>query len=123
MAVVTPATPPCALASLDAWVHHDWSEGLQVDRLAELEAIAVRTRNTLYRLLVIAPGDGEVFIHGGHFFPDPTPARLLGCSLGGTFLKQRGIYVGFRMEIQVGPDTIITSEVRSVAVISSGRAH
>ena len=37
-----------------------------------------------------------------------TRARLLGASLGGSFLKQRGIYVGFRMEIQVGLDTIIT---------------
>jgi len=119
---VTPATP-CAAASLDVWVRHDWSDGLQLDRLAELDAVAVRTRNTLYRILVIAPRHGEVFIHGGHFFPSPTRARLLGCSLGGAFLKQRGIYVGFRMEIHVGPDTIITSDVRSVAVISSGRAH
>jgi hypothetical protein len=107
MSAVTTATRCAAVASLDVWVRHAWSDGLQVDHLAELDEIAVRTRNTLYRILVIAPRLGEVLVAGGHFFPDPTPARLLGCSLGGAFLKQRGIYVGFRMEIQVGFDTIV----------------
>jgi hypothetical protein len=33
------------------------------------------------------------------------------------------IYVGFRMEIQVGLATIITSDVESVEIVSGGRAH
>jgi hypothetical protein len=62
-------------------------------------------------------------VQGGRFFPEPTRARLAGCSLGGAFLKQRGIYVGFRMEIQRGLQTIITSDVQSIEIVSGGLAH
>jgi hypothetical protein len=110
-------------ASLDAWAGHEWSEGLQLDRLRELDELSVRTRNNLYRIVAIAPVRGEVMVQGGRFFPEFTRARLAGCSLGGAFLKQRGIYVGFRMEIQVGLETIITSDVQSIALASGGRAH
>jgi serine/threonine protein kinase len=32
-------------------------------------------------------------VRGGQFFPTYTPARLAGSSLGGSFLKQHGIYL------------------------------
>ena len=110
-------------ASLDSWAGREWKDGLQLDRLSELDELSVRTRNSVYRIVAIAPLRGEVMVQGGHFFPDSTRARLAGCSLGGAFLKQRGIYVGFRMEIQLGLETIITSEVQSIAIVSGGRTH
>lgn len=110
-------------ASLDAWTGHEWKDGLQLDRLCELDELSVRTRNNLYRIVAIAPLRGDVLVRGGRFFPDFTRARLVGCSLGGAFLKQRGIYVGFRMELQVGLETIITSDVQSVEIASARRAH
>jgi hypothetical protein len=36
---------------------------------------------------------------GGQFFLELTPAPLTGATLGGSFCKMRGIYVGFGMEI------------------------
>ena len=110
-------------ASLDAWSSREWKDGLQVDRLCELDELSVRTRNNLYRIVAIVPMRGEVMVQGGRFFPELTRARLAGASLGGSFLKQRGIYVGFRMEIQVGLETIITSDVQSIQMVSGGRAH
>ncbi len=110
-------------ASLDSWAGREWNDGLQLDRLCELDELSVRTRNSVYRIVAIAPLRGEVMVQGGQFFPESTRARLAGCSLGGAFLKQRGIYVGFRMEIQLGLETIITSEVRSIAIVSGGRTH
>lgn len=110
-------------ASLDAWTGYQWNDGLQIDRLRELDELSVWTRNNLYRIVVVAPMRGEVIVQGGRFFPEPTRAQLAGCSLGGAFLKQRGIYVGFRMEIQAGFGPIITSDVRSVEIVSGGRAH
>ena len=110
-------------ALLDAWTGREWHDGLQVDRLCELDELSVRTRNNVYRIVAIAPQRGEVMVQGGRFFPEPTLARLAGCSLGGAFLKQRGIYVGFRMEIQIGLETITTSDVQSIALVSGGRAH
>ena len=110
-------------ALLDAWAGHEWNDGLQLDRLCELDELSVRTRNNVYRIVAIVPQRGEVMVQGGRFFPEPTLARLAGCSLGGAFLKQRGIYVGFRMEIQIGLETITTSDVQSIAIVSGGRAH
>jgi hypothetical protein len=110
-------------ASLDTWAGREWSDGVQLDCLCALDELSVRTRNHVYRIVAIVPLRGEVMVQGGRFFPEPTQARLAGCSLGGAFLKQRGIYVGFRMEIQIGLDTIITSDVQSIAIVSGGRAH
>src|SRR5436190_232409 len=73
--------------TLDAWAKHEWSNGLQLEALAPLHTIEVRTRNTTYRIVVIDGRRGDVLITGGRFFPTPTRARLNGCSLGGSCLK------------------------------------
>ena len=123
MPALTSAIECPAVASLDTWAHHEWTDGLQIDRLRELDELAVQTHNSLYRIVLLEPLRGEVLVQGGRFFPESTRAQFAGCSLGGAFLKLRGIYIGFRMEIHVGLERIITSDVRSVEVISSGRAH
>ena len=110
-------------ASLDGWAGHEWTDGLQVDRLAELDELSIRTRNNVYRIVIMVPLGGDVMVQGGRFFPELTRVRLSGCSLGGAFLKQRGIYVGFRMEIQSGLETIVTSDVQSIQIVSGGRPH
>lgn len=110
-------------ASLDTWAGLKWTDGLQVDRLRELDELSVRTRNNVYRIVAIVPQRGEIMVQGGRFFPELTRARLAGCSLGGALLKQGGLYLGFRMEIQRGLETIITSDVRSIEIVSGGRAH
>jgi hypothetical protein len=110
-------------ALLDTWASRPWKDGLQLDRLRELDELSVRTRNNLYRIVVIAPARGDVVVQGGRFFAERTRAHLAGCSLGGSFLKTRGIYVGFRMEILVGRETIITSDVQSIQIVHSGRPH
>ena len=109
--------------SLDTWASLKWTDGLQVDRLRELDELSVRTRNNVYRIVAIVPQSGEVMVQGGRFFPELTRARLAGCSLGGALLKQGGLYLGFRMEIQRGLETIVTSDVRSIEIVSVGRAH
>ena len=111
------------VASLDTWASRKWIDGLQVDWLCKLDELLVRTRNTVYQIVAIVPQGGEVVVQGGRFFPELTRVRLAGCSLGGAFLKQGGIYVGFRMEIQRGLQTIITSDVQSIEIVSGGRAH
>jgi len=85
------------VASLDTWAHHQWTDGLQIDRLRELDELAVQTHNSLYRIVLLEPLRGEVLVQGGRFFPESTRAQVAGCSLGGAFLKLRGIYIGFRM--------------------------
>jgi hypothetical protein len=105
-------------ADLETWSKHEWDNGLQVDALQELDALSVRTLNSLYDIIVLKPRTGEVLVRGGKFFPEYTNAFLAGASLGGSFLKLRGIYTGFRMEIHVGLESIITSDVQSIAVVT-----
>jgi hypothetical protein len=69
-------------------------------------------------MFVTHPWEGGVLIRGGRFFQKFTEARLVGSTLGGSFLKQRGIYVGMRLEINVGGETILTSPVFSLSVSS-----
>jgi len=110
-------------ASLGAWTGREWSDGLELNRLCELDELSVRTRNSVYRIVAIGPVCGEVLVQGGRFFPELTRARFSGCSLGGAFLKQGGLYIGFRMEIQRGAKTIVTSDVQSIEIVAGGRAH
>ena len=105
-------------ADLETWSKHEWENGLQVDSLQELDTLSVRTLNSVYEIIVLKPRTGEVLVRGGKFFPEYANAFLAGASLGGSFLKMRGIYTGFRMEIHVGLEAIITSDVQSIGVMT-----
>jgi hypothetical protein len=112
-----PVTDCRAVAQLDFWTHRRWDDGVQVDRLRALERVEVRTRNSVYEIIV--SGTGEVLVKGGRFFPEFTRAVLLGCSMGGAFLKLGGIYRGFSMEILVDGTRIVTSPVEQVVAGAS----
>jgi hypothetical protein len=111
-----------AAALLDAWATHEWTDGLQVETLAPLQPIEVRTRNTVYHIVVLEGRSGDVLILGGRFFPTFSRARLNGSTLGGCCLKQRGLYRGFSIEIQIGREVIVTTAVRSIALLDAGCA-
>jgi hypothetical protein len=100
--------------SLNAFLEfiHD-SEGVELDRLEPLTTLIVRTRNSLYRLIV--GNDGDVLVQGGSFFPEPTPARLDGASAGGSLLRRGWIGVGLLMEFRAGGQRITTSRVLGIA--------
>ncbi len=105
-----------ASASLSAWQNHPWSDGVSVDQLSPLDRLIVRTRHSTYEIVATDRGAGDVLVRGGSFFPEFTPARLAGASLGGSFLKLRSVHVGFAIEFAVAMRTIVTSPVRSIAV-------
>src|SRR5579862_131632 len=104
---------------LEAWATQDWSQGLQLDTLPALRSLAIQTRNTDYRVTVIDGRRGDVLVCGGRYFPTPTRARLNGATLGGSLLKWRGVYCGFRLELQLGAQTIVTTRVRAIAMATA----
>jgi hypothetical protein len=106
-------------AILDRWTQHEWTDGIQIDDLPDLETLVVRTMNTLYEIIVISGRTGEILVRGGQFFPELTPAGLAGSSLGGSFLKMRGIYRGFRMELHHNQQPIVTTQVQSIKRVGS----
>ena len=114
-------------AHLDAWVGRPWVDGMQVDALHDLDMLLVRTMNTVYEITVVTARTGEVIVRGGRFFPEPTRAVILGSSLGGAFLKLRGIYCGFALEVYACGTRIVTSAVQSVRcvedVVHGGRVQ
>ena len=99
------------VASLDYWSECSWAYGVQVERLAPLDGLTVRTRNSCYELTVTSPAAGEVLVRGGRFFPTFTRAWVSGSSLGGGCLKMRGIYVGFLLELEHEGQTVRTTHV------------
>jgi hypothetical protein len=105
-------------AILDTWIQHSWSEGIQIATLPDLSEVIVETRNSVYELTLIDGTSREILIRGGKFFPEKTSARLCGSSMRGSFLKLGGIYAGFSMEILFEGQTVVTSPVQSVRVLS-----
>lgn len=113
MSRAAPTTTHCiAAAQLDFWTRRNWDDGVQVDQLRQLDRLQVRTRNSVYDIII--SGSGDVMIRGGRFFPEYTRAVILGSSLGGAFLKLGGIYRGFSMEIVFDGTRIVTSPVETV---------
>lgn len=101
-------------AQLESWSGYDWTDGVQVDELRELDALSIRTRNSIYEIVVTAPAKGLVLVRGGAHFPSFTPAKLRGSTIGGSILKYGGVYPGFRLEIEADGRRIITSAVESI---------
>jgi hypothetical protein len=115
---VRSATVPAA-ALLSSWNSYPWKDGVCLDQLAALDRVTVLTRNSTYEIVVVSIATGEVLVRGGALFPGFTPVRLAGCTLGGSFLKLRSIYVGFHMEFAVRGGVVITSPVGTIAVSAS----
>jgi hypothetical protein len=106
-----------AAAILNTWCDDPWTNGVQIDHREDMEKLAVRTLNSLYEITIIEGRTGEVLVRGGRFFPELTPARLTGATMGGSFCKMRGIYVGFRMELNVHGQRFVTTPVESIGIV------
>ena len=105
-----------APTSLESWTGHDWRHGVLVPHLGPHDQLIVRTRNSTYEIIVIEPQTASVLVRGGSFFPEFSPARVVGSSLGGGLLKLHGVYAGFQMEL-VAKERILTTRVRTVSVL------
>ena len=113
--ITSAATIPAARV-LSTWSARDWSNGVNINDLSPLERLLVRTENSTYEIVVLAPSTGNVLVRGGSFFPVLAPVRLSGSSMGGSFLKLRSVHVGLRVEFSTPAGAIVTSPVRSVDI-------
>jgi hypothetical protein len=94
------------------------NKGINVHEAEPLVPILVTTRNSLYRITPLRWGGSDVLVQGGLFFPDPTKARLVGSTFGGSFLKMYCIKIGMHLEIDPGHGggPIITTCVADVRI-------
>jgi hypothetical protein len=93
-------------------------QSVHVRQLPPLTSLLVWTKNSLYR--VVVTNGCNIYVQGGMFFPEPTPAQLDGASLDGGFLKVGWIGVGLLMEIRASGRRIVTSPVRAIATERPG---
>jgi hypothetical protein len=100
-----------AAANLANWSSREWTDGVQINEMNELEMLTVQTLNSVYEITVLSGHTGEILVRGGKFFPEWTPAQLSGASFGGSFLKLRGVYVGLKIEFLHDGQRIVTSRV------------
>jgi hypothetical protein len=125
-AIAAPRTvPSLAAAAVDRFVQAAaLADGVNVADLRPLDELAVQTRNSIYRIVIVAPSDGRILVQGGAFFPLPCQAHLCGGTLGGSLLKLNWIGCGFNLEILHEGRRIVTTRVRSIAIDRDGaRAH
>ncbi len=103
---------------LSSWADRNWeqAEGVQLETLEHMQRLVVRTYHDAYELFVRDGASGDVLVRGGRFFQSFTDARLAGSSLGGSFLKQYGVYVGLRLEFIVGGETLLTAPVLGISI-------
>ena len=67
-----------ASAILSAWHSYAWRDGIQVDQLAAMDRVTVRTRHSVYEIVLLSPASADIMVRGGEFFPEFTRARLAG---------------------------------------------
>jgi hypothetical protein len=91
------------------------NDAIQLDSCPQFERIRVKTRSSVYDVIVLCGGVGDVLVRGGRFFPEFRRVRLAGSTAGGTALKLRSISVGFRMELHFNGESVVTSRVQTVS--------
>jgi hypothetical protein len=95
------------------------TEGIAIAELDPISTLHVRTENTLYEVTVPRPPLARVLVRGGRFFPDLTEATFGGSSFGGSCLKLAWFGVGLHLEFHYAGGWIVTSRVRSIAVLDA----
>ena len=93
---------------------------IPLESCAELESIVVRTRNSVYELIVLSANNGDVMLRGGELFPEFCPATIQGATIGSSLGKLRAICVGMHMAFHVKGEPFLTTRVQAV---SRHRAH
>ena len=104
---------------LHTWSNDSGDNGVQIDRMRDMQQLQIRTRNSLYEITVIDGRSGEILVRGGLFFPELTPAHLAGATLGDSVCRLLGIYVGLGMELGLNDRRILTTPVQTITVLTS----
>jgi hypothetical protein len=99
------------------------TDGVDVRELAPGTVVIVRTRHSVYRLVIIEPETRRVLISGGGWCPLPTEAQLVGATGGGSMLKPGWIGVALRVELQQLNQRITTSVVDAITIERLSRDH
>src|SRR5262245_18762593 len=86
---------------------------LPLNSCPELEWITVKTRRSVYDIVVLSVESGTVAVRGGAFLPEFTHASFIGSLWRGVATNPGAVVVGLSLEFVVYGQSIITSPVES----------
>ncbi|HEY7057673.1 MAG TPA: hypothetical protein VH458_14155 [Vicinamibacterales bacterium] len=90
-------------------------DAVSLESCSEFEWIIVRTRHSLYDLIVLSGREGSVLVRGGRLFPCFRRATVAGSLIGSAAVKLRSIVVGLHLELVVDGKSFVTSRIEAVA--------
>ena len=88
---------------------------IRLESCTELDCIVVRTRSSVYEVIVLSGATAEVMVRGGRFFPEFRRATIAGSIFGSSAVKLRSICVGLHLELHVDGQSFVTSRIQSVS--------
>ena len=88
---------------------------IHIDSCAELETIVVKTRSSVYELVVLRGDGGDVLLRGGRHFKEFRRVMFLGSTAEGGSLEPRTIDIGLRMRFIGADGLFISSAVESLS--------
>jgi hypothetical protein len=86
---------------------------IHIDSCAPREAIVVRTRSSVYELIVLRGAQGLILVRGGRHFPKFRRALFLASTADDGSVAPRTIDIGLRMKFLSGNRSLLTSPVQS----------
>jgi len=99
----------------------DPGPGIDVRKLDAPVRLCVTTKNSRYDIR-LTDSDGWGEIQGGEYMPQPTRARVTGCTWGGTAIRCGWIAPGMHLEIFVPSlnTSLTTTRVRNAKIMGEG---
>ena len=91
-------------------------EAIQLDSCPAFQWIVVRTRRSVYEIIVLSGDAGDVMVRGGRYFPEFRCATVVGSTFGGSAVRLGTICVGCYLELQVDGKSVVTSRIEAVSL-------
>ena len=88
---------------------------ISLDSCTESEWIVVRTKHSVYEMLVLSGKCGTVLVRGGRWFPTFQRATVAGSVIGPAAVKLASIVIGLHLELRVGTQSFVTSRIEAVS--------
>ena len=91
-------------------------EAIQLDSCAAFQWMVVRTRRSVYDIIVLSGEAGEVMVRGGHYFPEFRHATIAGSTFGASAMRVGSICPGCHMELEADGKSFVTSRIEAVSL-------